>query len=97
MISDCRPQQFAILTTMKTALTLLAFLPLALPAQEPASLKSAFGKWFETGVALPGGTISEAEAALIRANFTNMTPEFTTTTASNNPPSATRRCGSSAT
>ena len=44
-------------------------------AQEPATLKSAFGKWFDVGTAIPGPELTPAEQTLLLKNFTNVTPE----------------------
>lgn len=48
---------------------------LPLKAENPATLKSSFGRWFDVGAAIPGPQLSPAEQNLLINNFTNVTPE----------------------
>ena len=58
------------------AFVLLCFsISLPLKAENPATLKSAFGQWFETGAAIPGPELSDAEQSLLLNNFSNVTAE----------------------
>lgn len=41
----------------------------------PATLKDAYGKYFEIGVALPGRGLTDAEVRLVASQFTNITTE----------------------
>ena len=54
---------------------LCSSISLPLKAENPATLKSAFGQWFEMGAAIPGPELSDAEQRLLLNNFTNVTPE----------------------
>ena len=44
-------------------------------AEDPKTLK-AYTKWFEIGTAIPGTQLTDAEAQLLRDNFTRVTPEW---------------------
>ena len=55
---------------------LVAFLlPITASGQEPANLKEAYGGMFALGAAIPDPNLTETEKSLLRANFTNLTPE----------------------
>ena len=40
-----------------------------------ATLKAAYGRWFDLGAAIPGGNLNKPERDLLCANFTTVTPE----------------------
>jgi endo-1,4-beta-xylanase len=53
----------------------LIFLVAPISAAEPTSLKDAYGKMFQLGVALPANGLTEEEGALVLRHFTNITTE----------------------
>ena len=54
---------------------LCSSISLPLIAENPSTLKSAYGQWFETGAAIPGPELSGAEQSLLVNNFSNVTAE----------------------
>ena len=56
--------------------TLFLFVPFKpIAAEVPASLKEAYGKLFDVGVAIPSAQLSDAERVTLRTDFTAITPE----------------------
>ncbi len=49
--------------------------PKPIAAEAPESLKEAYGKNFDVGVAMPSAKLSEAERNLLATHFTAITPE----------------------
>jgi endo-1,4-beta-xylanase len=61
---------------MKPFLALVLLSMATLPGfSADATLKAAYGRWFDLGAAIPGGNLNKPERDLLCANFTTVTPE----------------------
>jgi endo-1,4-beta-xylanase len=70
-----RAQTRTLLRAAALSLLVPLFLPSAARADDPATLKEAYGSKFAVGASIPGPGLTVAEKALLVANFTNVTPE----------------------